>query len=80
MTTPTISELSDLAVFMKRNGIIHLKVGTIELDMVPQVHQQVADERAPVAESAPEVKKRPGADGLTSEEQIDLYGRTIDAE
>ena len=80
MTTIPISDLIDLALLMKKQGITRLKVKDVEIDMPLVRIPEVADEDAPVAESRPEVKKRPGADGLTSEEQIDLYGRTIDAE
>jgi hypothetical protein len=68
--------MQTLIDFMRENGVVHLKVHEFELELAPVeeagdiVVTADANERpAPVAEEEPRRK-----DGLTKEQQIELYG------
>ena len=76
MTSTEFSELMDLASACKRLGMRKFKRGDLEFEFFTA--EPLASAPEPVAESPRDVK--PGRDGLTPEQQMDLYGRVLDAE
>lgn len=73
-----LADLQLLVDFMRRNGVAALKAGGVELALT----SAVAQEAEPVPDSKPEVKPEPvlGKDGLTAEQQVEFYGRVLDAQ
>jgi hypothetical protein len=70
-----LSDLKRIVEFMREYGVV--KYGDITLGPAP-AQVQVFDEPA-VDKPAESVKSQRGSDGLTAREQLDLYGRVIDA-
>lgn len=72
---PNLTELKLLVDFMRENGVI--QCGDVVLGPAPQVEPEIKD--SAVDKPAESIKAARGSDGLTALEQIELYGRVIDA-
>lgn len=72
----TSGEFESAVGLMRRLGVYRLKIDGLEIELgqAPAQASAVESDEAPVKES-----KR-GQDGLSKEEQIELYGRVMDAE
>lgn len=75
----TTTELTLLTEWMRSNGVLSLKNGDVEIVLGP-APTEAEESSAAVDKPSETLKSRPGKDGLTAREQIELYGRVIDAE
>lgn len=85
----TTEELKNFIDFLRSNGVAHYKGGVPckAGEVLGEEVELLLHDEAPVQTAAPEETKKPelstpaprGADGLTAEEQEDLYGRVLDA-
>jgi len=76
--TSRLKTLTELTEWMRSRGVLHLKHGPIEITLgVEPVVAPAIDSEVEVSEP---VKKKLGVDGLSAEQQLDSYGRVIDAE
>lgn len=74
---PNLQELHELVSFLRAIGVVRYKTPTIELEL-GEVPQQAIIE--PALDKPLEVKEsRKGKDGLTASEQVEMYGRILDA-
>lgn len=73
-------QMKTLVEFMKENKVWSFKCGDVAIQLELDAPQPVVFHDQPVAQSTQEVKEAPvrGADGLTKEEQEELYGRPMD--
>lgn len=70
------AELAELIAFLRENGVTEYRTPEVSLVLGEPPAKPV-----PELDKPAEVRKaRPGADGLTREEQELLYGRAIDGE
>lgn len=80
-TSTNLETLTSLVEFMRKNRVTHLKAHGVELHLsdftlnVAPSHEVVPD--SPTQNIGIREEPRRGADGLTSEEQIELYGRPM---
>jgi hypothetical protein len=83
-TFTTIGELKEVTRVMRELGIQRLKLDMMEVDLLPE-RPETSPPSAPLEpEEVEEVKglakpAEKGQDGLTADEQADLYGRVFDA-
>lgn len=75
--------LDEIVTFCRKNNILVWRgdaerVGAVELHFGPPPAPE--DERVNEVDKNPAVEKRRGKDGLTAQQQRDLYGQVRDAE
>lgn len=76
MNQTDYDELKKTVDFMRKEGVISLKMLGLEI-LLGEASLEVVQEVDIVTEKP---NPRPGKDGLSAQEQIDTYGRVIDAE
>lgn len=79
MTTNDFKELDKLIDHLRSKGVLVYKAEGLELTLLPEEPIKVPKETKKSVEEVLEGKRRVGADGLTAEEQADLYNSVIDA-
>ena len=81
MDSEFLTQLDTLVAFMRGKGIFRVKNGDFEVELITGWVPPVMEEVAKPTESAAESDKKPvrGKDGLTAEDQVELYGRVMDA-
>lgn len=75
MNQTDYEELKKTVDFMRREGILSMKLMGLELILGERVHESAPEVDIPVEKPNP----RKGRDGLTAQEQEELYGRVFDA-
>jgi hypothetical protein len=73
-------ELAKTVRFMRERGVKSLRMMGLEIELGPEVEVFEVDEPPRVDKPAETLKPRKGRDGLTAQEQIDTYGRVLDAQ
>lgn len=71
-------DLKNLIDFLRENGVVHFKQGDLELVLIDKPVAPPPEEKPATNPLATPPKR--GADGLTAEQQEELYGSPIDAE
>ena len=77
----TLTSLTYLTDWMRKQGVVHLEIQMAKITLGPEpvVAAPVFDNEGEVVKPVSEPKKV-GKDGLTAEQQLDVYNRVIDAE
>lgn len=74
---PNFQHLSDLVSFLRVLGVTRYKTPELELELGEAPEQAIIE---PALDKPLEVKEsRKGKDGLTASEQVEMYGRVLDA-
>lgn len=68
------NQLSDLLDLLRSKGVIHFKEGVLEVTFGDLPSEE------PVTVDKPANSGKVGKDGLTAEQQLEHYGRVLDAE
>ena len=68
------NQLSELLDLLRSKGVIHFKEGVLEVTFGSLPEEELSGVDKPVNSS------KVGKDGLTAEQQLEHYGRVLDAE
>lgn len=79
MTKEDFKELDRLIDHLRSKGVLVYKAEGLELTLLPDEPIKPVKEPKKTLDEVLEGKKRVGADGLTAEEQQELYNAVIDA-
>lgn len=69
--TVDLTALKTIIEFFRENGVFgQVTVGSLSFNVLP--------EQAPLTTERPQKVEKPGPDGLTPSEQLELYGKAFD--